>query len=477
MENWSDKMHKGNHFRLFLFFLFLTFSFLFVSLLSILTSTSVLALTGDPNIDSMPKSSAMLYPLPEAVDEGKEITFDLVVYPYLDGLHPNLQKANNYEVEISFDPNVLQLKQTDNLLKNYNVKLGGSTGSINVQAFAQDTAGGVYKFEPTRLVSFTFLAVGKTDETSIKITKVYILNPLGPGGTVAELVKDYYNGKVAVLEAGLNTYIDEKFQGGNSGKYWNLTEPQKKQIFEEWAQKNADQKKFFAECTPSCEGKQCGTDGCGGFCATPDGQCLNGMQCLNYLCVCQSNCEGKICGDDGCGGLCFNKECTKEKKLLTPLSFSWNKWYTYLLIILILLIIISALLVMKRKTIKEKLHEFRERRAQKKAARQAAKLSLQTSIQTAKLAAKQAAQAANQAKAQPQSPAQISGASVTFKAQQPIQKPITTPSAPSPVPPQLVSYVKQQSAKGITRNQMEQALIRVGWKKEQIDRAFDEVGL
>ncbi|MBM4354036.1 MAG: hypothetical protein FJ109_09625 [Deltaproteobacteria bacterium] len=55
-------------------------------------------------------------------------------------------------------------------------------------------------------------------------------------------------------------------------------------------------------CTPACEGKQCGPDGCGGTC----GVCDPGIPCQDGVCKCDAvkNCEGKECGPDGCGGEC-----------------------------------------------------------------------------------------------------------------------------------------------------------------------------
>ncbi len=82
-------------------------------------------------------------------------------------------------------------------------------------------------------------------------------------------------------------------------------------------------------CTPSCEGVACGDDGCGGSCgecddgnpctadaceagvcqaeAVEDGTaCLDGWICEAGVCVepCVPSCDGKECGDDGCGGSC-----------------------------------------------------------------------------------------------------------------------------------------------------------------------------
>ncbi len=55
-------------------------------------------------------------------------------------------------------------------------------------------------------------------------------------------------------------------------------------------------------CTPSCSGKECGSDGCGGSCGT----CNAGESCSAGLCVagCVPNCTGLECGSDGCGGSC-----------------------------------------------------------------------------------------------------------------------------------------------------------------------------
>lgn len=98
-------------------------------------------------------------------------------------------------------------------------------------------------------------------------------------------------------------------------------------------------------CTPSCEGRECGGDGCGGTCgaetcATPppptcadattlrtpeasgtcsaagtcsyastDTTCPYG--CQGGRCVsCTPSCEGRECGDDGCGGTCGSGTCT-----------------------------------------------------------------------------------------------------------------------------------------------------------------------
>ena len=53
---------------------------------------------------------------------------------------------------------------------------------------------------------------------------------------------------------------------------------------------------------PSCAGKECGDDGCGGDC----GECtlFSGSFCDDGLCGCETMCTDKECGDNGCGGEC-----------------------------------------------------------------------------------------------------------------------------------------------------------------------------
>ncbi|HEY8430844.1 MAG TPA: hypothetical protein VIL20_20835 [Sandaracinaceae bacterium] len=97
-----------------------------------------------------------------------------------------------------------------------------------------------------------------------------------------------------------------------------------------------------AVCTPSCDGRSCGDDGCGGSCGScpagrtcdASGQCVcpagrtecggacvdtsrdpshcggcgaacpSGQACTGGACACVPTCGGRECGDDGCGGSC-----------------------------------------------------------------------------------------------------------------------------------------------------------------------------
>jgi hypothetical protein len=55
------------------------------------------------------------------------------------------------------------------------------------------------------------------------------------------------------------------------------------------------------DCTPDCQDRQCGADGCGGTCGT----CANQQACTEAgYCACTPACDGKECGGNGCGGSC-----------------------------------------------------------------------------------------------------------------------------------------------------------------------------
>lgn len=58
-------------------------------------------------------------------------------------------------------------------------------------------------------------------------------------------------------------------------------------------------------CVPSCSGKECGANGCGGFCGVcPTGKACNASGNCAGNPNCQPKCDGKQCGPDGCGGFC-----------------------------------------------------------------------------------------------------------------------------------------------------------------------------
>lgn len=77
-------------------------------------------------------------------------------------------------------------------------------------------------------------------------------------------------------------------------------------------------------CVADCQGKDCGSDGCGGSCGQCEGFnviceaglcqcagpacgetcCASYQVCTDALDCCDPACEGQECGEDGCGGLC-----------------------------------------------------------------------------------------------------------------------------------------------------------------------------
>ena len=62
-------------------------------------------------------------------------------------------------------------------------------------------------------------------------------------------------------------------------------------------------------CEPTCLGRECGSDGCGGTCGPP---CPDGEQCQDGLCECTPDCNGRDCGPDPvCGTECG--ECSDDE--------------------------------------------------------------------------------------------------------------------------------------------------------------------
>lgn len=66
---------------------------------------------------------------------------------------------------------------------------------------------------------------------------------------------------------------------------------------------DADTDDDVITCTPDCVSKECGSDGCGGFC--PPG-CPDASPCdeVSGTCTCVPDCVERECGSDGCGGDC-----------------------------------------------------------------------------------------------------------------------------------------------------------------------------
>lgn len=85
-----------------------------------------------------------------------------------------------------------------------------------------------------------------------------------------------------------------------------------------------DQQNFECalQCVPNCNGKECGSNGCGGSCGTcPHNESCNSQsQCQSMVIECVPNCNGKSCGNDGCGGVCghcpFDHNCSSQGQCL-----------------------------------------------------------------------------------------------------------------------------------------------------------------
>lgn len=66
------------------------------------------------------------------------------------------------------------------------------------------------------------------------------------------------------------------------------------------------QSKYGCGCVPYCGNRNCGSDGCGGFCGPQGhgGQCPSGNTCTSIGQCCRPDCRNRQCGSDGCGGVC-----------------------------------------------------------------------------------------------------------------------------------------------------------------------------
>lgn len=78
-------------------------------------------------------------------------------------------------------------------------------------------------------------------------------------------------------------------------------------------------------CEPFCYGRNCGSDGCHGFCGPVGmfGGCPDdSQQCTDSGVCCTPDCRGRQCGDDGCGGSCGDCgagwNCTKYQQCYNP---------------------------------------------------------------------------------------------------------------------------------------------------------------
>lgn len=89
-------------------------------------------------------------------------------------------------------------------------------------------------------------------------------------------------------------------------------------------------------CLPDCYGKNCGSDGCGGYCSGSalGGLCPFGQQCNQQTQVCcRADCSNRDCGDDGCGGSCgtcgSDETCSPQQVCLSSTPFIPTAAATY----------------------------------------------------------------------------------------------------------------------------------------------------
>lgn len=81
-------------------------------------------------------------------------------------------------------------------------------------------------------------------------------------------------------------------------------------------------------CEPDCYGKNCGQDGCGGYCggAQQYGACPLGTTCDADQTCCKPNCGSRNCGSDGCNGTCGtcgpNTQCHPKFQQCLPTNAS-----------------------------------------------------------------------------------------------------------------------------------------------------------
>ncbi len=76
---------------------------------------------------------------------------------------------------------------------------------------------------------------------------------------------------------------------------------------------------FTDACTPACNGKECGNDGCGGTCGACPAAAPTCSAAAKCVTSCAPACSGKECGDDGCGGTCGT--CPDAAAICDPGTF------------------------------------------------------------------------------------------------------------------------------------------------------------
>ncbi|MBS3122663.1 hypothetical protein J4434_07320 [Candidatus Woesearchaeota archaeon] len=402
--------------------------------------------------ENLQPSTASINPLLGNIVEGKEFTVEVIAYPSVNGFSSkNMQKQNNFYIRIYFDPNFVDYVLAQPLLNGYTIDIDKLSGELDISGNALDPFENVFIFEPNKFVEIKFLAKKQAPKTKLSVDKFNSQNSLGKSGSSADIITTYIPSELTILEKGMDNFIPDYIESTptyTGSQYWSKMVPkEKKEIQDAWNKLTPTQKEKYKSCTPNCQGKQCGTDGCGGFCgqnganSALEVKCSGDKQCINNMCICQPNCFGKTCGDDGCGGLCYAKICVKEE---VPGKL-WKEWYIYAIALIVLAILIS-LGVVFRKRIKQKFVG---------AGQVTQQFTKQEVAQNVKVPAKET------------KPEQLQ------QVQQAIKQQLSTPMPHAP--PQLVNYINQQIAKGVPKDKIKESLDRVGWKEEIVENAFREI--
>ena len=401
------------------------------------------------SMDTISQSSALVNPTKGNIAVGSEFTVEVIGYPFLEGIDKeNMQRQNNFYFQVLYDPTKLEFKQAEPVLNNFILDAKDYSGSLSLTGNGNHPLEDYYVFEPQIFLTLTFLPLEDSLEnegrtTNLEIGSFYSQNAFGELARSVSTITNFHNSDFTILEKGMDNFI----QNYGNGIFWKAMTPEEQDKFlEVWWKMSPEEKAKYAVCTPDCSGKQCGGDGCGGFCGTLDGTCPDSQQCMKNICVCQPDCFGKVCGDDGCGGLCNNKKCSR----LEMPSNMWKQWYTYLLVLLILIILIGSLIVAEKDKIKEKYHAWLLKKHQQRIMNESYKMN-QGQF-------RKQSQQTQQIQQQPQQTQQIQQQAQQSKASS-----------------QLISFIMNQLNKGYNREQIEQSLLRVGWKKEMIDDAFRNI--
>jgi hypothetical protein len=148
-----------------------------------------------------------------------------------------------------------------------------ATGCDGWSSYGSASADSAYRFTAPALGYYTFTLVAEFDSA------IYVVNDCEDIDNTCLGQDDLGTGSaeevIALLDEGETVYV---IVDGYSS-FSDL--------------KGAYTLSVSAPCTPSCDGKQCGTDGCGGVCA----ECAEGEACFEFQCVDPATLDGDNCGN------------------------------------------------------------------------------------------------------------------------------------------------------------------------------------